>query len=88
VQEAERDLPANQRPSLISLNGRAVTNLAYKKHASMFPDSRLRLLSGVLMGAFFCELACHRLLGLAGFQPLVTLSEFPMVLLSWALSCT
>jgi hypothetical protein len=56
VDEAEKDLPANQRPSLISLNGRAVRNSTWKKHASMFPDSRLRLLSYVLMGAFFVSL--------------------------------
>jgi hypothetical protein len=40
--DEERDLPFDQRPSLTSWNGKAVAHAAYKKHATLFPDSRLR----------------------------------------------
>jgi hypothetical protein len=44
IAEVEKDLSIDQRPSLISLNGRAVARAAYRKHAALFPNSRLRLL--------------------------------------------
>ena len=42
IDEVERDLPFDRRPSLISWNGKAVALAAYKKHAALFPDSKLR----------------------------------------------
>jgi hypothetical protein len=45
IADVEKDLPIERRPSLTSLNGRAVALAAYRKHAALFPSSRLRLLS-------------------------------------------
>jgi len=42
IDEVERDLAIGQRPSLTSLNGRRVATAACKRHAMLFPHSRLR----------------------------------------------
>jgi len=43
IAEVERDLPFDRRPSLIYWwNGKAVARAAYRKHAALFPNSRLR----------------------------------------------
>jgi hypothetical protein len=51
IAQVEKDLPIERRPSLISLNGRAVAFAAYRKHAAMLPNSRLRLLSYAVWAA-------------------------------------
>jgi hypothetical protein len=51
IAEVEMDLPIERRPSRTSLNGRGVAFAAYRKHAAMFPNSRLRLLSYGLWAA-------------------------------------
>jgi hypothetical protein len=47
----EKDLPIERRPSLISLNGRAVARTAYRKHAAIFPNSKLRMLGNAAWAA-------------------------------------
>jgi hypothetical protein len=51
IAEVEKDMPIQRRPSLTSLNGRAVAFAAYRKHAAIFPQSRLRLLSYTVWAA-------------------------------------
>jgi len=43
IAEVEQGIPIDQRPSVTSLNGRAVASAARKQHAAMFPQSKLRL---------------------------------------------
>ncbi len=51
IAEVEKGLPMERRPSLTSLNGRGVAFAAYRKHAKLYPTSRLRLLSYGLWAA-------------------------------------
>ena len=50
INEVERDLPLDRRPSLIYWwNGRAVALAAYRKHATLFPNSKLRVRHNVAL---------------------------------------
>lgn len=51
MNEVERDLPVEQRPSLTSLNGRWVAIEARRRHRLLFPQSRLRIVTSAVWAA-------------------------------------